>query len=183
MRTVLVSVTNKTGLDSFLRRLQEFDSLNLIATTSTAQYLQEKGFKCQKVEELTGFPEILSGRVKTLHPRVFAGILARSSDEDRSCLKEMDISEIDIVVVNLYKFEDKLKENLPELKMIEQIDIGGVALLRAAAKNAERVCVLSDPSQYDGVMQALSLNNGAADVTLRRRLAREAFQRTARYDQ
>jgi phosphoribosylaminoimidazolecarboxamide formyltransferase / IMP cyclohydrolase len=124
MQTVLVSVTNKTGLDSFLRRMQEFDDLKLIATTSTAQFLQDSGFTCTKVEELTGFPEILSGRVKTLHPRVFAGILSRPSTEDRTTLKEMDISEIDIVIVNLYAFEDKVKLNLTESEMVEQIDVG-----------------------------------------------------------
>jgi phosphoribosylaminoimidazolecarboxamide formyltransferase / IMP cyclohydrolase len=182
MRTVLVSVTNKTGLDSFLRRLQEFDDLKLIATTSTAQFLQESGFKCTKVEELTGFPEILSGRVKTLHPRVFAGILSRPSNEDRTTLKEMDISEIDIVVVNLYAFEDKVKLNLSEPEMVEQIDVGGVALLRAAAKNFQRVAVISDPYQYDKVISALQNNNGEPDATLRKELAREAFERTSRYD-
>ncbi len=183
MKTVLVSVTDKTGLDNFLRRLERFDTLRLIATTSTAKYLEEKGFKCTKVEELTGFPEILSGRVKTLHPKVFAGILARPIKEDRSCLAEMEISEIDIVVVNLYAFEDALTKNLDEQPMVEQIDVGGVALLRAAAKNFERVAVVNEPYQYDSLIEAMDSNGGELPVSFRRKLAYQAFARTAAYDQ
>lgn len=183
MRTVLVSVTDKSGLDNFLKRLERYDALRLIATTSTAAFLQEKGFACQKVEELTGFPEILSGRVKTLHPRVFAGILSRPSKEDRSCLAELEISEIDIVIVNLYAFEDKLKAGLSEEKMIEQIDVGGVALLRAAAKNCERVAVISSPDQYDDVIRGLDANSGKIDLQMRKRLSYQAFARTSSYDQ
>lgn len=182
MKTVLVSVTDKTGLDNFLRRLERFDTLRLIATTSTAKYLEENGFKCTKVEELTGFPEILSGRVKTLHPKVFAGILARPIVEDRSCLAEMEISEIDIVLVNLYKFEDALAKKLEEQPMVEQIDVGGVALLRAAAKNFERVAVINEPSQYDGVIAEMDANGGQLTLGARRKLAYQAFARTASYD-
>lgn len=183
MQTVLVSVTDKTGLDNFLRRLERFDSLRLIATTSTAKYLEENGFKCTKVEELTGFPEILAGRVKTLHPKVFAGILSRPISEDRNCLAEMQISEIDMVVVNLYAFEAKLAENLSEAGMIEQIDVGGVALLRAAAKNFQRVAVVNEPSQYNSIIEAMDANGGKLPVEFRRKLAYEAFSRTAKYDQ
>jgi phosphoribosylaminoimidazolecarboxamide formyltransferase/IMP cyclohydrolase len=183
MKTVLVSVTDKTGLDNFLTRLERFDTLRLIGTTSTAKYLEEKGFKCTKVEELTGFPEILSGRVKTLHPKVFAGILARPITEDRSCLAEMEISEIDLVVVNLYAFEEALKKNLAEQPMVEQIDVGGVALLRAAAKNFERVAVINEPSQYDSVIAAMDANKGEIPLDFRRKLAYQAFARTASYDQ
>jgi phosphoribosylaminoimidazolecarboxamide formyltransferase/IMP cyclohydrolase len=183
MKTVLVSVTDKTGLDNFLTRLERFDTLRLIGTTSTVKYLEEKGFKCTKVEELTGFPEILSGRVKTLHPKVFAGILARPITEDRSCLAEMEISEIDLVVVNLYAFEEALKKNLAEQPMVEQIDVGGVALLRAAAKNFERVAVINEPSQYDSVIAAMDANKGEIPLAFRRKLAYQAFARTASYDQ
>jgi phosphoribosylaminoimidazolecarboxamide formyltransferase/IMP cyclohydrolase len=182
MRTVLASVTDKSGLDSFVRRLERFDSLRLIATRSTAQFLEQHGFKCTRVEDMTGFPEILSGRVKTLHPRVFAGILARPSTEDRSCLAEMEISEIDIVVVNLYQFEDKLASGLTEEQMVEEIDIGGVALLRAAAKNFERVAVVSTPQQYDYVIEQMDASAGKVELALRKRLAYEAFKRTAGYD-
>src|SRR5580704_16835003 len=143
MLTILVSVWDKTGLVDFLNQLKEHDQLRLIATSSTKAHLGDHGFDCLSVEELTGFPEILGGRVKTLHPRVFAGILARPSKDDRECLAQHDIDEIDFVIVNLYPFEKKLTEKLSQPEIVEQIDIGGVSLLRAAAKNFERVVVVS----------------------------------------
>lgn len=182
MRTVLVSVSDKSGLESFLRRMEGFDELRLIATGNTAKFLSEHGFKVIKVEELTKFPEILAGRVKTLHPKVFAGILSRPLAEDRTCLAEHDIEEIDVVVVNLYPFEKKLLENLSEPEMIEQIDIGGVTLLRAAAKNFARVSIISDPVQYETVAESLEANGGQFTETLRKALAYAAFKRTAEYD-
>ncbi len=182
MRTILVSVSDKSGLDKFLKRLERFDAIRLIATRSTARYLEDCGFSCMKVEELTNFPEILSGRVKTLHPRVLAGILSRPSPEDRHCLSELDILEIDLVVVNLYPFEKKLQENLSEAEMVEHIDVGGVTLLRAAAKNFERVAVVCDPEQYDSVIENMDANGGNLSLSLRKRLAYEAFQRTSSYD-
>lgn len=182
MRTVLVSVSDKSGLENFLRSLERFDKLRLIATGNTAKFLAEKGFECIKVEELTKFPEILAGRVKTLHPKVFAGILSRPIDEDRSCLAEHDIQEIDFVVVNLYPFEKKLQENLSEPEMVEQIDIGGVTLLRAAAKNFARVTIVSDPEQYNRVIESLEVNGGVSTDVLRKQLAHAAFLRTHEYD-
>lgn len=182
MRTVLVSVSDKSGLENFLRRVEKFDKLRLIATGNTAKFLTEHGFEVLKVEELTKFPEILSGRVKTLHPKVFAGILSRPLAEDRTCLQEHDIAEIDVVVVNLYPFEKKLQENLSEPEMIEQIDIGGVTLLRAAAKNFARVTIVSDPAQYEKVSESLEANGGQFTETLRKQLAYAAFKRTAEYD-
>jgi phosphoribosylaminoimidazolecarboxamide formyltransferase / IMP cyclohydrolase len=182
MPSVLVSVSDKTGLENFVRRLERFEEVRLIATSSTAKFLAESGFKVTKVEDLTKFPEILSGRVKTLHPKVLAGILSRPSKEDRDCLAEYEIEEIDIVVVNLYPFEKKLKEQLSESDMIEQIDVGGVTLLRAAAKNFARVAVISDPAQYDYVIESLDSNGGKFTEGLRKELARAAFLRTASYD-
>ena len=182
MPAVLVSVSDKTGLENFIRRLERFNELKLIATSSTAKFLIEKGFQCIKVEDLTEFPEILAGRVKTLHPKVLGGILSRPSKEDRDCLAEHKIEEIDIVVVNLYPFEKKLQENLPEHEMVEQIDIGGVTLLRAAAKNYTRVSVISDPGQYDEIIEALDANQGLFTEGLRKELAHAAFLRTAQCD-
>ncbi len=182
MPSVLISVSDKSGLENFIRRLERFEELRLIATSSTAKFLSEKGFKVIKVEDLTKFPEILAGRVKTLHPKVLAGILSRPSKEDRDCLAEHEIEEIDIVVVNLYPFEKKLKEKLPEPEMVEQIDIGGVTLLRAAAKNFARVAVVSDPSQYDFVIESLDCSAGKFTEGLRKELAHAAFLRTAEYD-
>src|ERR1700722_9321041 len=160
MLTALISVYDKTGLVEFLKQLKDLHELRLIATTSTAAYLKENGFECKKVEDLTGFPEILGGRVKTLHPKVFAGILARSTEQDKQCLIDMDIAQIDMVIVNLYPFETKVKEKLSESDMLEYIDIGGVSLLRAAAKNFPRVIVLNSPDQYDSVIQSMTKNKG-----------------------
>lgn len=182
MPSVLVSVSDKSGLESFIRRLERFEDVRLIATSSTARFLAEKGFKVTKVEDLTKFPEILAGRVKTLHPKVLAGILSRPSKEDRDCLAEHEIEEIDIVVVNLYPFEKKLKEELSEADMVEQIDVGGVTLLRAAAKNFARVAVISDTNQYDFVIESLDCNGGKFTEGLRKELAQAAFMRTASYD-
>lgn len=182
MRTVLVSVSDKAGLKELLKGLEKFDTLRIIGTSSTAAYLLENGFQCMKVEELTKFPEILGGRVKTLHPKVLAGVLARPSQEDRSCLAELDILEIDYVVCNLYPFEKKLLENLSESEMIEQIDVGGVTLLRAAAKNYERVVILSDPSQYEPMIKQMQSGGGQLSPEARRLLALAAFKRTSEYD-
>ena len=134
MKTVLVSVSDKTGLEDFLKQVEKFDTLRLIATRSTAIFLEEKGFACTKVEDLTKFPEILDGRIKTLHPKVLAGILSRPIEKDRSCLNDLEISEIDLVVVNLYPFEKNLGAKLDDLKMAELIDIGGVTLIRARSE-------------------------------------------------
>src|SRR3982750_4179617 len=145
MPTALVSVSDKTGLIEFLTELRKLDKdYKFVATTSTATHLKENKIDCVTVESITKFPEILGGRVKTLHPNVFAGILARATDEDRATLKEIALDEIDMVIVNLYPFEKKLKENLPEEKMIEQIDVGGPSMIRAAAKNFDRVAIACD---------------------------------------
>lgn len=181
MPTALVSVSDKTGLDKLARDLQEKHNYKFVATTSTAAYLKELGVTCTPVEEITQFPEILGGRVKTLHPKIFAGILSRDLDDDRKCLAEMKIDELDLVIVNLYPFEKKLKEGLNEDKMIEQIDIGGVALIRAAAKNFNRVAILSDPAQYDRLGKELA-ETGKISKDFRRQLAFEAFSRTMNYD-
>lgn len=181
MPTALVSVSDKTGLDKLCKELSEKHGYKFIATTSTAKFLQDLNIECKKVEEVTEFPEILGGRVKTLHPRVFAGILSRELKEDKDCLSELKIDEIDLVIVNLYPFERKLKEGLDEDKMIEQIDIGGVALIRAAAKNFNRVAILSGPEQYSGLLEEYN-KAGKLTKDFRRKLAFEAFARTMNYD-
>lgn len=182
MLTALVSVSDKTNLSTFLTNLKQFDELKLLATRSTATYLTDSGFSCLKIEELTQFPEILNGRVKTLHPKVFAGILSRPLKEDRDCLSEHGIQEIDLVIVNLYPFEAKLKEGLSEVEMIEQIDVGGVSLLRAAAKNFKRVTVICEPWQYNPIIDALNENHGTLSEEFRKTLALASFKHTADYD-
>lgn len=182
MITVLVSVFDKTGLTDFLTRLKTFDQLRIIATSSTAQFLRENNFECTNVETLTKFPEILGGRVKTLHPKVFGGILARDISEDEKSLAEFDIWKIDIVIVNLYPFLEKLKENLSETQMVEYIDIGGVSLIRAAAKNFKRVSIICQSDQYVQFADSLSDGKGKTSEDLRRTLAQAAFEHTAAYD-
>jgi phosphoribosylaminoimidazolecarboxamide formyltransferase / IMP cyclohydrolase len=182
MITALVSVYEKQGLVDFLNRLQKVDKIKIIATTSTAKFLSENKFDTTKVEDLTQFPEILAGRVKTLHPKVFGGILARASKEDEDQLKELDIPKIDLVVVNLYPFEEKLKANLSKAEMIEFIDIGGVSLIRAAAKNAARVAIACAPSQYNEIAADFEKSKGSFSAYLREKLAVEAFKRTSGYD-
>ncbi len=183
MKTALVSVSDKTGLAEFINKLKKYEDLRLLATSSTAAYLTEHNLEVISVESVTSFPEILGGRVKTLHPRVFAGILARPSKDDRDCLAQHEIDEIDFVIVNLYPFEKKLTEKLSQPEMVEQIDIGGVSLLRAAAKNFERVLVVSEPSQYKEILENLEKSGGKTDKTMRLKLAVDAFRRTASYDQ
>lgn len=180
MLTVLASVFDKTNLVELLNQLKEVDQLKVIATGTTCGYLREHGFDCSKVEDLTGFPEILEGRVKTLHPKVFAGILARGNDADRATLKEHGIAEIDVVIVNLYPFAEKMKLGLTLDKLIEFIDIGGVSLLRAAGKNYDRVSVLGAPWQYEKFAEAMKAKK--VDKQYRLKLAVETFQMTNEYD-
>ncbi len=180
MLTVLASVFDKTGLVELLKALSEVEQVKVIATGSTCGYLREHGFDGVKVEDMTGFPEILDGRVKTLHPRVFAGVLARASEADRATLKEHNISEIDVVVVNLYPFAEKMKLGLKLSELIEFIDIGGPSLLRAGSKNYDRVAVLSSPSQYQAFAEAVKA--GKADKADRLQLAAAVFAQTKEYD-
>ncbi len=182
MAAVLVSVLDKTGLEHFIKELlKKKPDYKVIGTTSTAKHLSEVGVDCISIDKVTGFPEILGGRVKTLHPNVFGGILSRDTDDDRATLKEHGIEEIDMVIVNLYAFEQKLKENLSEDKMIEHIDIGGVSLIRAAGKNFSRVNIICDPSQYDEVLAQIK-DKGQTTYDFRKKLAAKAFQHTANYD-
>ncbi len=182
MAAVLVSVLDKTGLEEFIKELVKIKpDYKIIGTTSTAKHLSDVGIDCISIDKVTGFPEILGGRVKTLHPNVFGGILSRDTDDDRATLKEHGIEEIDMVIVNLYAFEQKLKENLPEDKMIEHIDIGGVSLIRAAGKNFSRVNIICDPSQYKEVLAQIK-DSGKTSYDFRKKLAAKAFQHTANYD-
>jgi phosphoribosylaminoimidazolecarboxamide formyltransferase / IMP cyclohydrolase len=182
MLNVLASVTDKQGLDTFLSELQEFDELTVFATRSTADYLRNKGMACERVEDLTGFPEILGGRVKTLHPKVFAGILSRPSREDMDTLEDIGAPALDLVIVNLYAFEAAMSKGLSQDEMVEEIDIGGVALIRAAAKNFERVAVICSTEQYTRVVRQFRKDGGKFTKELRRMLSQEALQHTSHYD-
>ena len=148
MKFALISVSDKTGLIEFANGLAAM-GWQLMASGGTARYLNANGFKVTEVADYTGSPEILGGRVKTLHPAIHAGILARDNEEDYRQLAQMGWSPIDLVVVNLYPFEETIRQpDVTRETAIEQIDIGGVALLRAAAKNCARVTVVYDPEDY-----------------------------------
>lgn len=182
MKTILASVSDKTGLVELLKVVETFDSIRVIATGSTATFLEESGIPCETVESLTGFPEILEGRVKTLHPKVFGGILAKNTATHQSDLQTHQIPRFDMVIVNLYPFESVAKSSTSEAEIIENIDIGGVALIRAAAKNFNLATVIAGPEFYPTVIQEIQSNNGNLSAEFRRMLARKAFEKTSYYD-
>jgi len=176
----LLSVSDKSGLLEFATRLHAA-GVQLIASGGTARQLAAAGLAVTAVEDLTGFPEILGGRVKTLHPAIHGGILARRTPEHLAELAQHDLAPIDLVVVNLYPFQQTVAQaGVTLAAAIEQIDIGGVALLRAAAKNFEAVTVVCDPSDYATVADAFVM--GGTDATQRQALALKAFRHTAEYD-
>lgn len=177
----LLSVYDKVGLVEFAQGLARH-GVDLIASGGTARLLREAGLAVREVSDVTGSPEILGGRVKTLHPAIHAGILSRRTSADREQLQALGWDEVDWVVVNLYPFEETAADPNASLdEVIEQIDIGGVALLRAAAKNFAHVTVICDPSDYPSVLSELETNGAVSEVT-RRRLAVKAFAHTAAYD-
>ncbi|MER6711819.1 bifunctional phosphoribosylaminoimidazolecarboxamide formyltransferase/IMP cyclohydrolase [Streptomyces sp. NPDC000877] len=180
LRRALVSVYDKTGLEDLARGFHEA-GVELVSTGSTAAKIAAAGVPVTKVEELTGFPECLDGRVKTLHPRVHAGILAdlRLEDHQRQ-LAELGVEPFDLVVVNLYPFRETVASGASPDECVEQIDIGGPSMVRAAAKNHPSVAVVTSPARYADVLKAVQ--NGGFDLATRKRLAAEAFQHTAAYD-
>ncbi|NUT30710.1 MAG: bifunctional phosphoribosylaminoimidazolecarboxamide formyltransferase/IMP cyclohydrolase [Streptomyces sp.] len=180
IRRALVSVYDKTGLEDLARGLHEA-GVELVSTGSTAGRIAAAGVPVTKVEELTGFPECLDGRVKTLHPRVHAGILADLRlDSHRQQLDELGVAPFDLVVVNLYPFRETVASGASPDECVEQIDIGGPSMVRAAAKNHPSVAVVTSPARYADVLGAV--RDGGFDLTTRKRLAAEAFQHTAAYD-
>ncbi|KPI04330.1 Bifunctional purine biosynthesis protein purH [Actinobacteria bacterium OK074] len=180
IRRALVSVYDKTGLEELARGLHEA-GVELVSTGSTAGRIAAAGIPVTKVEELTGFPECLDGRVKTLHPKVHAGILADLRlDSHREQLAELGVEPFDLVVVNLYPFRETVASGASADECVEQIDIGGPSMVRAAAKNHPSVAVVTSPARYADVLGAVQ--DGGFDLTTRRRLAAEAFQHTAAYD-
>ena len=184
IRRALLSVSDKTGLVEFARELHAKYGVELIATGGTKKALSDAGLPVKDVSELTGFPEILDGRVKTLHPTIYAGLLAkRDKPEHMQTLAEHHLPEIDLVVCNLYPFEQTVaKPGVTEAEVIENIDIGGPCMVRAAAKNFEAVAVLTNPEQYDPVLRDLDTNQGALPRSTRLILAEHAFNTTNEYD-
>lgn len=184
IRRALLSVSDKTGLVDFARELVTKYGVELIATGGTRKTLADAGLPVKDIAELTKFPEILDGRVKTLHPAIYAGLLAkRDQPEHMRTLAEHGLPEIDLVVCNLYPFTQTVaKPGVTEAEVIENIDIGGPCMVRAAAKNFASVAVVVTPQQYESVRQHLGQNNGATTLDTRRQLATQAFKRIAAYD-
>jgi phosphoribosylaminoimidazolecarboxamide formyltransferase/IMP cyclohydrolase len=183
VRRALISVHDKTGIVEFARGLATL-GVEMLSTGGTARLLREAGLAVVDVSEVTGFPEMLDGRVKTLHPRIHGGILARRAlPEHMEALQKHDIQPIDLVVVALYPFERTVARPDDTLaEAIENIDVGGPTMIRAAAKNHDSVGVVTDPGQYAAVLDELRRGDGALSADTRFRLAREAFRRTAQYD-
>src|ERR1700722_1974732 len=179
---VLISVTDKTGVSDFARGLAELGA-ELVSTGGTARLLRESGIPVLDVSEVTRFPEMLDGRVKTLHPAIAAGMLAmRGKPEHMQALAEHGIAPIDMVVVNLYRFEDvAAKADATREELIENIDIGGPTMLRAAAKNYQDVAVVVSPCDYAPILEELRAHGALAHET-HWRLAMKAFRTTAEYD-
>ncbi len=176
----LLSVSDKNGVAAFGRRLSAA-GVELLSTGGTAQLLRDEGLTVKDVSDVTGFPEMMDGRIKTLHPRIHGGVLAlRDKKEHQDAMAAHDIEGIDIVCVNLYPFEQAAAAGADLDALIEEIDIGGPTLLRAAAKNHKHVLVVTSPDQYGRVAEAIETGN--IDDDLRRELALRAFQLTARYD-
>ncbi len=179
-RRALVSVSDKTGLVDLGRALAAL-GIDIISTGGSARALREAGVAVRDVSEVTGYPEIMDGRVKTLHPKVHGGLLGRRGDDD-AVMRELSIAPIDLLVVNLYPFARTVAHaGVSYAEAIEQIDIGGPAMLRAGAKNHERVTVICDPADYAGLIETLR-RDGGASFEQRRRYAAQAFAHTARYD-
>ena len=182
IESALISVYDKEGLEPLLATLNKL-AVKLISTGGTWDYINQQGYKATKVEDLSGYPSILGGRVKTLHPSIFGGILARRHHKtDQEQMVEHGIATIDLVIVDLYPFEEALASQASEEELIEKIDIGGVSLLRAAAKNFNDVVVISSKLQYNQLQGLLQAQNGNVSLEQRRNFAKQAFVRTANYD-
>ncbi len=181
VRRALVSVFDKTGVEDLARGLHEA-GVEIVSTGSTASRIAEAGVPVTGIEDVTGFPECLDGRVKTLHPKVHAGILAdRSKPEHLATLDELEVTAIDLVVVNLYPFADTVASGASDAEVVEMIDIGGPTMVRSAAKNHASVAVVTAPEAYERLLAELR-DNGGTTLAFRTRLAAEAFAHTATYD-
>jgi len=183
IRRALISVSDKTGIVDFARELAHFE-VEIISTGGTARTLRDAGIPVRDISDVTGFPEMMDGRVKTLHPRVHGGLLAiRDNPEHVAAMQQHDIEPIDLVVVNLYPFAETIRRpGVTRAEAIEQIDIGGPAMIRSAAKNAQDVAVVVLAARYESVLNEMRNHDGALSLPTRQRLAHEAFQQTALYD-
>ena len=182
IKNALISVFHKDGLSPILRKLDEL-GIEIYSTGGTQNFIEEEGIKVNRVEDLTTYPSILGGRVKTLHPNIFGGILARRElDADKEQIEKYNIPEFDIVIVDLYPFEETVNSGKSAEDIIEKIDIGGISLIRAAAKNYKDVLVVSEMDQYSEVLNILEDRNGVTQLETRKKFASKAFNISSHYD-
>lgn len=182
IKTALISVFYKDGLEEILSKLNE-NGVKFLSTGGTRSFIEGLGYECEAVEDLTGYPSILGGRVKTLHPKVFGGILNRRENEgDREQIAQYEIPEIDLVIVDLYPFSATVASGAPEADIIEKIDIGGISLIRAAAKNYKDVVIVASKAQYKPLSEMLTRNGAESSLEERRWFASQAFAVSSGYD-
>ncbi|EJX06884.1 bifunctional phosphoribosylaminoimidazolecarboxamide formyltransferase/IMP cyclohydrolase [gut metagenome] len=182
IKTALVSVFHKDGLEELLAALHK-DGVQFLSTGGTQQFIESLGYPCNKVEDLTTYPSILGGRVKTLHPKVFGGILGRRElESDKEQMAKYEIPEIDLVIVDLYPFEDTVASGASEADIIEKIDIGGISLIRAAAKNFNDVVIVPSKAEYKPLLDIVLENGAQTDLAQRRWFATRAFGVSSHYD-
>lgn len=182
IKTALISVFHKDGLEDILKKLNE-EGVKFLSTGGTQQFIESLGYECQKVEDVTTYPSILGGRVKTLHPKVFGGILARRDFEnDQKEMAEYEIPTIDLVIVDLYPFEQTVASGASEADIIEKIDIGGISLIRAGAKNFNDVVIVPSKEEYPVLLQLLNKQGAKTGLEDRKMFAERAFGISSQYD-
>ena len=182
IKTALISVFHKDGLEHILKKLNE-NGVKFLSTGGTQKFIESLGYACQKVEDVTSYPSILGGRVKTLHPKVFGGILARRDNEgDRKQMEQYGIVPIDLVVVDLYHFEQTVASGANEEEIIEKIDIGGISLIRAGAKNFKDVVIVPSKAEYAMLDNILERKGAQTELEERRNFAEKAFAVSSHYD-
>lgn len=182
IKTALVSVFHKDGLDELLAKLNE-EGVKFLSTGGTQKFIESLGYECEKVEEVTTYPSILGGRVKTLHPKIFGGILARRDNEgDQEQMKEYEIPSIDLVIVDLYPFEQTVASGASDADIIEKIDIGGISLIRAGAKNFKDVVIVPSTTEYGVLLDILKKKGAETDIEDRKMFAERAFGVSSHYD-
>ena len=182
IKTALVSVFHKDGLDELLAKLNE-EGVKFLSTGGTQKFIESLGYECEKVEDVTAYPSILGGRVKTLHPKIFGGILARRDNEgDQKQMKEYEIPSIDLVIVDLYPFEQTVASGASDADIIEKIDIGGISLIRAGAKNFKDVVIVPSKAEYSVLLDILKKKGAETDIEDRKMFAERAFGVSSHYD-
>lgn len=182
MKTALISVFHKDGLEELLAKLHE-EGVKFLSTGGTQSFIESLSYECQKVEDVTTYPSILGGRVKTLHPKIFGGILARRDNEgDLGQMQEYEIPAIDLVIVDLYPFEQTVAGGASEAEIIEKIDIGGISLIRAGAKNFKDVVIVPSKAEYGVLLDILNKKGAQTDIEDRKMLAERAFGVSSHYD-